>query len=63
MNSVCVVLVNFKNKEKTVDCLRALEKSSVQPSCVYIIDNASTEESQQYFWTFTFNFGILWHTN
>ena len=63
MNSVCVVLVNYKNKEKTVDCLRALEKSSVQPSCVYIIDNASTEESQQYFWTFTFKFKVRWIWN
>ena len=63
MNSVCVVLVNYKNKEKTVDCLRALEKSSVQPSCVYIIDNASTEESRQYFWTFTFKFKVRWIWN
>ena len=63
MSSVCVILVNFKNKEKTVDCLRALEKNSVQPACVYIIDNATSEESQRYFWSFTFSFKVRWIWN
>lgn len=63
MSSVCVILVNFKNKEKTVDCLRALEKNSVQPACVYIVDNATSEESQRYFWSFTFSFKVRWIWN
>ena len=63
MCSVCVILVNFKNKEKTVDCLRALEKNSVQPACVYVVDNTSTEDSQRYFRSFTFSFKVHWIWN
>ena len=61
--SVCAILVNFKNEKKTVECLRALEKNSIQPACVYIIDNVSTSESQKYFWSFTFSFKVRWIWN
>lgn len=61
--SVCAILVNFKNEKKTVDCLRALERNSVRPACVYIIDNASTEESQKFFWSYTFAFKVRWIWN
>ena len=63
MSTVCAILVNFRNEKKTVACLRALEKSTVQPDCVYVIDNASTQESQQYFWSNTFSFKVRWIWN
>ena len=62
-SSVCVILVNFKNEQKTVDCLRALEKSSVQPSCVCVVDNASTEKSKQLFLNQAFGFQVRWIWN
>ena len=63
MPAVCAILVNFKNAEKTVSCLRALEKNSVLPDSVYVIDNASTQESQEYFGNFTFAFKVNWIWN
>ena len=63
MPAVCTILVNFKNAEKTVACLHALEKNTVQPDCVYVIDNASTKESQEYFESFTFAFKVRWIWN
>ena len=63
MPTVCTVLVNFKNAEKTVACLRALEKNTVCPDCVYVIDNASTKESQEYFESFSFTFKVRWIWN
>lgn len=43
------VLVNYRNMDKTIACIRALEKMSVKPECVYLIDNASTQESRDLF--------------
>ena len=43
------VLVNYRNMDKTVACIRALDKMSVKPDCVYLIDNASTPESRSIF--------------
>ena len=63
MPTVCTILVNFKNPQKTVACLRALEKGTVQPDCVYVIDNASTKESKKYFESFSFAFKIRWIWN
>ena len=63
MPTVCTILVNFKNPQKTVACLRALEKSTIQPDCVYVIDNASTKESKKYFESFSFAFKIRWIWN
>lgn len=63
MPTVCTILVNFKNQKKTVACLRALEKNTVQPDCVYVIDNASTEESKEYFESFTFAIKVRWIWN
>ena len=63
MPTVCTILVNFKNPQKTVACLRALEKGTVQPDCVYVIDNASTKESKEYFESFSFAFKIRWIWN
>ena len=63
MSSVCIILVNFKNEEKTVDCLRALEKSTVQPDCIYVVDNACTENSKQFFESNSFKFDVRWIWN
>ena len=46
---VRTVLVNYRNMEKTIACINALDKMSVKPECVYLIDNASTEESRATF--------------
>lgn len=46
-SSVQVILVNYRNMAKTVACIHALEKMSVKPRCIYLIDNASTEESRK----------------
>lgn len=62
-SSVCVILVNFKNEQKTVDCLRALEKSTIQPACVCVVDNASTEESKRFFLSQTFGVQVRWIWN
>ena len=43
------VLVNYRNMDKTVACIRALDNMSVKPECVYLIDNASTPESRRIF--------------
>lgn len=63
MPPVYVILVNFKTAEKTVLCLRALEKSTVLPDCVYVIDNATSKENQEYFSRFTFSFKVEWIWN
>ena len=63
MPTVCAILVNFKNKEKTVACLHALEKNTVLPGCVYVIDNATSKEAQSYFGSFTFSFKVHWIWN
>lgn len=63
MPAICTILVNFKNAEKTVACLRALENNTIHPDCVYVIDNASTKESQEYFCKFTFTFKVAWIWN
>lgn len=48
-NPVRTVLVNFRNMEKTIACIRALENGSVKPELVYLVDNATTEESRRTF--------------
>lgn len=43
------VLVNYRNMDKTIACIRALDSMSVKPERVYLIDNASTEDSRRTF--------------
>lgn len=43
---VSVILVNFRQTEKTICCLQKLEEMTVKPDLVVIIDNQSTDESQ-----------------
>ena len=63
MTDVCVILVNFKTEKKTADCIRSLEKGTVKPTRVYVIDNASTEASQKYFESLTFSIDVRWIWN
>lgn len=43
---VSVVLVNFKQTEKTLCCLEKLDEMSVKPDLVVVVDNNSTEETR-----------------
>ena len=63
MTDVCAILVNFKNDKKTTDCVRSLEKNTVKPVCVYVINNASTEASQKYFESLNFSIDVRWIWN
>ena len=63
MTDVCAILVNFKNDQKTTDCVRSLEKNTVKPVCVYVINNASTEASQKYFESLNFSIDVRWIWN
>ena len=63
MPTVCAILVNFKNAKKTAACLRSLEKSTVQPDCVYVIDNATTQDAQDYFKSLSFSLKVRWIWN
>jgi len=60
MQSAVVILVNYKNEAKTVACLRALEKSTVRPFKVYVVDNSCTEESKRFFQSESFQLDVEW---
>ncbi len=59
----CAVLVNYKNAALTVRCLHALERGTVNPDLVYVIDNATCEESQKIFQgeTFSIPVNFIWN--
>ena len=59
----CAVLVNYKNAALTVRCLHALERGTVKPDLVYVIDNATCEESQKIFQgeTFSIPVNFIWN--
>lgn len=61
--SVQTILVNYKNTDDTIACLRALEKQTVKPNCTYVVDNASSEESKGKFLKETFGIPIkfIWN--
>lgn len=63
MKNAVAILVNFKAAQETVRCLRALEKGTVKPQCVYVVDNASTEESQKTFGNEAFELSVKWIWN
>lgn len=48
MTPVCVVLVNYKNESKTIDCVQALQKGSVKPQRVYVVDNTPNSSGEKY---------------
>ena len=43
---ICAVLVNYKQTEKTNQCLTALNSMSVLPDWVIVVDNGSTEKTK-----------------
>jgi len=43
--SVAVVIVNYNGARYIESCLTALQKQSVQPDRILVIDNASTDQS------------------
>lgn len=45
--TVCVVLVTFNRKELLIECLDALENQSRKVNAIYLIDNASTDETPE----------------
>lgn len=59
----CAVLVNYKNAELTVRCIRALEQGTVKPSTIYVVDNATTNESKFVFKqeTYTLPVEFIWN--
>ena len=61
----CTVLVNYKNAELTVRCLHALERGTVKPDIVYVIDNATCDKSQKVFQGEKFSLPVkfIWNTH
>ena len=46
--SIAIVIVTFNRKELLSVCLNAIVEQSFKPAVVYIIDNASTDETEQW---------------
>ncbi len=59
----CAVLVNYKNAALTVRCLHALAQGTVKPDLIYVIDNATSEESQKGFQSEDFSIPVkfIWN--
>lgn len=59
----CAVLVNYKNAALTVRCLHALAQGTVKPDLIYVIDNATCEESQKVFQSEDFSIPVkfIWN--
>lgn len=49
MKNASVILVNYRNMDKTIACLHALCTQSEKPERVYLVDNASSDESRKLF--------------
>lgn len=47
--AVRIILVNYKNASRTMDCIASLDKQTVQPECIYIIDNSCRESERNFF--------------
>jgi len=60
VQSVAVILVNYKNEAKTIACLHALEKSTRRPFRVFVVDNSCTEDSRRIFEAETFSIDVEW---
>ena len=63
MQRVCVILVNYRQSQKTLSCLRALEKGTIKPDCTYVIDNAYTPQSEKFFRKQSFSISVNWIYN
>ena len=46
-NTVCAVVVTFNRKELLIKCLSSLINQSLQPQAIYIIDNNSTDKTEE----------------
>lgn len=44
---ICAVVVTFNRKELLINCLNAIKKQSYKPHTVIIVDNASTDGTQE----------------
>ena len=55
---VSVILVNFKQTEKTLCCLKKLEEMSVKPNLVVVVDNLSSEASKEALQTASFSIPV-----
>ncbi len=55
---VSTILVNYKQTEKTLGCLRKLEGMSIKPDLVVVVDNLSSEESKNSLQSETFSFPV-----
>ncbi|MCQ2104906.1 MAG: glycosyltransferase family 2 protein [Fibrobacter sp.] len=61
--NVQAVLVNFRNEAKTINCLRALERGTVKPRRVFVVDNSCTETSRAAFLKESFDLDVEWIWN
>lgn len=63
MLPVNVILVNYKNDELTINCIRALERGSLKPHQIFVIDNQSSESSRSHFKEQTFSLPVkfIWN--
>lgn len=46
-NTVCAVVVTFNRKELLIKCLNSLINQSLQPEAIYIVDNNSTDKTEE----------------
>jgi GT2 family glycosyltransferase len=46
-NTVCAVVVTYNRKDLLIKCLDSLTNQSVTPQAIYIIDNNSTDKTEQ----------------
>ena len=44
-HSVAIIIINWNGKDVTIDCLESLKKVDYSPFKVYVVDNASTDDS------------------
>src|SRR5258706_9084054 len=47
MRSVCVVVLNYRTWQDTVECVRSLLRDPYRPRHIVIVDNASDNDSVQ----------------
>ena len=46
-NTVCSVVVTYNRKNLLVKCIDALINQELKPDAIYIVDNNSTDQTQQ----------------
>jgi len=43
--SIAAIIINYNGGEQILECLRSLDKQTLQPSCVVVVDNDSSDGS------------------